>query len=119
MWAWIKTHPGQKFAAQGRDDIFFSVDKPLEERIYGKKVGHCMRESKVYFTGKLGEVSKEVMKKHVDISNEFLMLQDPVTQKMRKAAKKNDDNNMEIMDDAPAWEGLNLAKIIGDANDAA
>ncbi len=120
MWAWIMSKVGQKFAAQGRNDIWFSVDKPFDERQLGKKIGTIMKAAKNYVKDKHKIEDPKVMKKWVDgDSNKgFVYLRNLETGRMVKAAKKIEDGvDLEIAEGGPIWPEFNLKEVIDRAND--
>ena len=66
MQAWVMAHAGKKIEALGKNDIWWSVDKPFQERQLGKKIGFVLRKVKEFFEEKFMIDGKAETKEHSD-----------------------------------------------------
>ena len=118
MWAWVTANAGKKLVHEGKE-LWFAVDKPLEERIWGKRVGKVVTEMRGFYErrGDVPAGDRVALKKFVDPDNRrgSIFLWNPDTSKMQKAVNKKEDHFLEKVWQ-PALEGLDLEAIVGQAN---
>ena len=118
MWVWVKANAGKKLDYNGRE-LWFSVDKPFEERLLGKKIGKVMTEMRGFHERRndiaLGD--RVALKKFVEADNNrgFIYLFDPVTKKMKKGVTVDEEKNL-VYVWHPDYEGLELDVYVGQAN---
>jgi hypothetical protein len=115
MWVWIKQHKGQKFMG---GEVWWAIDKPLEERNEAKKVGLAIQVLKDYVVAREGAQSEDALKARVpaDWDNCFVMLKSsPDARAVRILEKPRGEVLWTKADDSPDLVGFDwvasLAKI--------
>jgi hypothetical protein len=116
MWSWIDQHKGQMF----KDGyIWWSVDKPLDERNAAKKVGIAIGTLKDYVISREGAQNENDLKARVpaDYDNNFVMLRSSVDSRaVRILEKPRGEALWARAVDAPELAGFDWAASLAKIN---
>ena len=115
-----KANAGGNFKAQGRENIWFSADRPYEERQQGKRLGVIIKDVRTFFENNMTVSDKATMKRYVDVDNTrgtiYICTEALPGGKLVEAVARQGDGTLEIQTTAPTWTGLKLGESVAKAN---
>ena len=119
MWRWVKEHKGAKFKDAGAGPIWWTVDKPEEERNAAKKVSIAIRKLKEYVTAREGETSEADLALRVpaDYDNNFVLLKaTPEGRAVRILEKPKGETLWRRAEGAPDLENFDWMAALSEIN---